>query len=171
MVLRNYFLILITLSFSLIAEAKESAIKSLELDKKIKPDAIFEKGVIAFGGKILNVEIALTPEAQQKGLMFRKNLAFNHGMLFVFDKLNYHSFWMKNTIIPLSIAFIDSDKTISQISNLKPVKTYMQKKYDSVQSKSAVKYALEVKKNWFSMNGVAVGDSFHWIQKPKSLQD
>src|SRR5262245_2335056 len=68
-----------------------------------------------------NVELALTPEQQNRGLMFRKTLNTDAGMLFVFDRTSMHSFWMKNTLIPLDMLFIGPDKKIVGIvANAEP---------------------------------------------------
>jgi uncharacterized protein len=116
---------------------------------------------------VLKVELALTPDEQQKGLMFRKALEKNSGMLFVFKEELPRSFWMKNTLIPLSIAFIDSKNTIFQISDLNPVKTLAEHRFDSVQSIKPAQYVLEVNKDWFLKNKVSVGDKFFWNESKK----
>jgi len=71
----------------------------------------------------LQVEVVNTPSALQKGLMERKELPDNQGMLFVFEKIDYHAFWMKNTYVPLAIAFISSDGQIMQIDSMAPLDT------------------------------------------------
>ena len=105
----------------------------------------------------LKVRLALTPKQQARGLMntqaFGPNsLAEDEGMLFVYPREEILSFWMKNTPIPLSIAFIDKDKRIIQIEDLKP--------HDetSIKSKLPAKWALEVNQSWFVNNNIKVGD-------------
>ena len=100
----------------------------------------------------ITVEIARTDEERAKGLMYRKQLPDGEGMLFVFDRDQQLSFWMKNTLIPLSIAFIASDGNIVEIKDMQP------HDLSSVQSSRSVRYALEVPQGWFSRVNVTVGD-------------
>lgn len=101
--------------------------------------------------KKLYVEVADTPIKREYGLMDRKSLGKNEGMLFKFPYYSNLSFWMKNTYFPLDIAFIDDDGKVLQISEMFPLST------KSVSSKYKCKYALEVNKGWFKENGVDVG--------------
>jgi len=103
-------------------------------------------------GKTILVEIACTPETRERGLMFRKNLPRDQGMLFVYPSERYLSFWMKNTFIPLSAAFIRADGWICQIEKMQPLTLTRHL------SKMPVKYVLEMNQGWFERNGVSVGD-------------
>ncbi|WP_461246587.1 DUF192 domain-containing protein [Treponema sp. R6D11] len=107
------------------------------------------------GQKIASVkaEIADTQEARNNGLMFRKKLPDGQAMLFVFDYDHVLSFWMKNTYIPLSIAFITHDGVIIDIKDMYPNDT------SSVLSSRSARYALEAPQGWFSRAGVRVGDT------------
>ena len=98
------------------------------------------------------VEIARTLDERKKGLMYREYLNTDSGMYFIMDDEKKHSFWMKNTRIPLTIAFIDSDNIIVDIKDMKP--------YDSkgVSSDKPVRYALEMDRGWFDDKGIYVGD-------------
>jgi len=98
------------------------------------------------------VEIVRTPEERARGLMGRKHLAEDEGMLFIFEKEDYHSFWMKNTLLPLSIAFVDKEGRILRITDMKPLTL------ESHAPPKPVLYALEMKQGWFSANGIKVGD-------------
>ena len=102
-------------------------------------------------------EIAETQEERQKGLMFRKKLDQNSGMLFIFDRTDYLTFYMKDTFIPLDIAFIDSDFTIVDIQQLQPLDETL------VISKFKAQYALEVNRRFFEKAGLSVGDKFELI--------
>lgn len=106
---------------------------------------------ISIGECRVRTEIANTPELREKGLSRRKRLKAEHGMLFVFQYSRRQRFWMKDTSIPLSIAFISPDGTIFQIEQMKP--------YDLswVTSHSPAKYALEVNQGFFNENGITVG--------------
>ncbi|MDR0291149.1 MAG: DUF192 domain-containing protein [Treponema sp.] len=98
------------------------------------------------------VEIARTDEERSQGLMHRKELPDGKGMIFVFDRDQQYSFWMKNTIIPLSIAFITSDGRITEIMDMQPLDL------NSVRSSRSVRYALEVPQGWFLRAGIRPGD-------------
>jgi len=98
-------------------------------------EAIFEDG------KKINLELAITPYEQEQGLMFRKELKKDSGMLFVFNDESIKTFWMKNTLIPLDIIFIDSNNRIINIENAIPCNADPCKIY---KSKSPVKYVLEI---------------------------
>ncbi|MDR2923864.1 MAG: DUF192 domain-containing protein [Treponema sp.] len=100
----------------------------------------------------ITVEIARTDAERAKGLMYRKSLPDGEGMLFVFDRDQQLSFWMKNTIIPLSIAFIASDGHIMEIKDMQP------NDLTSVRSSRSVRYALEVPQGWFGRVTVKPGD-------------
>lgn len=99
----------------------------------------------------VKVEIADTPELQAKGLSGRKRLKSGHGMLFVYQYLRRRSFWMKDTLIPLSIAFISPDGAIRQIEQMTPFDLRL------VTSHSPAQYALEVNQGFFKENGITVG--------------
>jgi uncharacterized protein len=100
----------------------------------------------------IQVEVAKTEEERSKGLMGRTSLAKNEGMLFIFEAEGYHGFWMKNTLLPLSIAFIDKGGKIVSITDMKPLTLSV---HDPPQP---VLYALEMNKGWFAANGIKVGD-------------
>lgn len=104
------------------------------------------------------VEIANDPSEIQKGLMFKKKLEWNNGMLFVFDDEQYRSFWMKNTNIPLDILFIDKDFNIVDIKeNVEPCLTSTDT-CPSYPSKAPAKYVLEVNSDFVNQNNIEIGD-------------
>ncbi len=104
------------------------------------------------GEKEIRVEVAQTPEERSHGLMGRKHLGKDEGMLFIFETEDRHGFWMKNTFLPLSIAFIGKDGRIVWITDMKPLTL------DSHVPPRPILYALEMNKGWFSSHGVKVGD-------------
>ncbi|HRY56461.1 MAG TPA: DUF192 domain-containing protein [Spirochaetia bacterium] len=106
---------------------------------------------IAVGSALLKAEVARKPEERERGLMFRKSLAEGEGMLFVFEADQRLSFWMKNTSIPLSIAYLSSDGTIREILDLEPYSL------EARSSERSVRYALEVPRGWFGKVGAAPG--------------
>ncbi|MBW2466246.1 MAG: DUF192 domain-containing protein [Deltaproteobacteria bacterium] len=101
----------------------------------------------------ITAEVANTPGKRRVGLMNRKSLEENTGMLFVFEKERYVKFWMKNTSIPLSIAYINKSGVIKEIHDLEP---YSLKQ---VNSSYPVLYALEVNQGFFEKNDIKAGDS------------
>lgn len=112
-----------------------------------------EMKTLAVGGFPITVELAMTPEDQNIGLMHRQDLDPDCGMLFCYDDPRDLSFWMRNTSIPLSIAFIGNDGIIKKISDLDPFDER------SVTSESPCRWALEVNRGWFDRMGVKIGDS------------
>jgi len=126
----------------------------------------FEQRRIRIGEKTVTVEIADTDEKRARGLMFRKSLPKDHGMLFVFDSEQVLSFWMKNTLIPLSIGFFDKDKKLIDIQEMVPAVAgdMFPRTYKS--SKPAM-YALEMEKGWFSENGIKLGATFSFVSSGK----
>jgi uncharacterized membrane protein (UPF0127 family) len=103
------------------------------------------------GIHVITAETATTPQTRTVGLMHRERLAPNHGMLFVFEDKSQQCFWMRNTIVPLTIAFIDDDGTIAQLADMAP-KTEV-----NHCSQKPVRYALEMEQGWFAKRGLAAG--------------
>jgi len=101
------------------------------------------------------VQVADTPKIRDKGLMFVEKLPENEGMLFVFSGETYGGFWMKNTLIPLSIAFLDTDGKILKILDMVPCKEDICPTYDP---EIYYYYALEVNLGWFEKNQILEGD-------------
>ncbi|MDO8612612.1 MAG: DUF192 domain-containing protein [Dehalococcoidia bacterium] len=100
----------------------------------------------------LTVELAVTPGERSRGLMFRESLAEERGMLFVFAQETKAGFWMKNTKIPLSIAFIASDGLILETQDMEPLSEELHT------PARAYRYALEVNQGWFERHGLGLGD-------------
>lgn len=106
---------------------------------------------LTIGSHKLIAEVAVSPEQRALGLMNRFSLKPDHGMLFVFERVEPLAFWMKNTFIPLSIAFIAPDGRIVNIEDMKP------QTEDSHWSKGPALYALEMRKGWFVEKGIGPG--------------
>jgi uncharacterized membrane protein (UPF0127 family) len=115
--------------------------------------------------KRLYVEIADDEQKRSEGLMFRERLASDHGMLFVFGSHMPMSFWMKNTPLPLEIAFLDDDFKIVEIKEMVPNSTR------SVRSSGRHKYALEVNHGWFEENGIGVGSKLKTARRISFEED
>jgi len=115
---------------------------------------------LRIGNSSLFAEVADNPQTSATGLMFRDSLPEDHGMLFVFEKPKTASFWMKNTKIPLSIAYIDSAGRILQIESMKPLDE------TPIESTSnEVAFALEVNEGWFKRNEVSPGAQISGIRR------
>jgi uncharacterized protein len=99
----------------------------------------------------IRAEVARTPLQTQTGMMFRREMASHEGMLFVFDGLSRRCFWMKNTLLPLSIAFIADDGRIVNLADMQP------QSQASHCSSEPVRYALEMNQGWFDKRGIKPG--------------
>jgi uncharacterized membrane protein (UPF0127 family) len=110
-----------------------------------------EMKTLAVGGFPITVELAMTPEDQSIGLMHRQDLDPDCGMLFCYDDPRDLSFWMRDTSIPLSIAFIDDEGRVVNVEDLHP--------HDEshVSSSRPCRWALEAHRGWFSSRGVRTG--------------
>ena len=115
------------------------------------PQLNLERIKLTAGMHRLDVQVAATPEQRQIGLMFRKEMPQHEGMIFIFDQPAQQCFWMKNTLLPLSAAFIADDGTIVNIEDMKPLVL------DSHCSAKPVRYVLEMNKGWFAKKGVQAG--------------
>jgi hypothetical protein len=109
----------------------------------------------------ITAEVAATPEQRSTGLMHRFSLRPDHGMIFVFERPERQSFWMMNTFIPLSIAFIAPDGRIINIDDMAP--------HDETShwSRGPALYALEMRKGWFAERGIRAGDVVKGLPAPK----
>ena len=106
-------------------------------------------------------EVAATPAQRETGLMYRFSLKPDHGMIFVFERAEPQGFWMRNTYIPLSIAFIATDGRIVNIDDMAP--------HDETThwSSGPARYALEMRKGWFAERGIQPGDRVEGLPAPK----
>ena len=111
---------------------------------------------IKVGSLTVLAEIADTPDSRERGLMYRKSMGANEGMLFVFEYPQPMAFWMKNTLIPLSIGYFDQSGRLLDTHEMTPAVTgaVQPKTYPST---GDAKYALEMNKGWFTKHGVKVG--------------
>ena len=106
----------------------------------------------------MDVQVAYTPEQRQIGLMFRTDMPQHEGMLFVFEQATQQCFWMKNTPLPLTAAFVADDGTIVNLADMKPHTT------DSHCSAKPVRFVLEMNQGWFAKR--AIGAGFRLTGKP-----
>ena len=107
--------------------------------------------VLFSNGKGVMAELAVSNEDRARGLMFREKIMPDQGMLFIFEREDLHAFWMKNTLIPLSAAFIADDGSVVNIEDMKP------HALDSHCSKKPVRFVLEMNLGWFAKRGIKPG--------------
>lgn len=106
---------------------------------------------LGVGMHVIKAELAVTPTQQAVGMMMRTEMGANDGMLFVNADSSPRCFWMRNTLVPLSIAFISEDGTIVNIAEMQP------RSDESHCSSKPVRYALEMNKGWFTKRGIHAG--------------
>ena len=99
----------------------------------------------------IDAEVAQTPDERSTGLMFRTAMGPNEGMLFAFEQAGQQCFWMKNTLLPLSVAFVADDGSIVNIDDMKP------QTLDSHCSTKPVRFVLEMNQGWFAKRGIKAG--------------
>ena len=106
---------------------------------------------LAAGMHVIDAQVAATPDQRMTGLMHRKEMPQHEGMLFVFDSPAQQCFWMKNTLLPLSVAFLADDGTIVNIDEMQA------QSLESHCSAKPVRYVLEMNKGWFAKKGIKAG--------------
>lgn len=106
---------------------------------------------LSAGMHLLDVQLAQTPQERQIGLMFRKEMPQHEGMLFVFEQPATQCFWMRNTLIPLTAAFVADDGTVVNLADMKPQSD------DSHCSSKPVRFVLEMNQGWFARRNIQAG--------------
>jgi uncharacterized protein len=114
---------------------------------------------LAVGMYIIRAEVADSMGTRMEGLMHRKSMPQGAGMVFVFDETALHCMWMKNTLIPLSVAFIDEGGNIVNIADMQP------QTEDSHCAARPARFALEMNKGWFAQRGIKAGASLRGLEK------
>lgn len=99
----------------------------------------------------IDTQLAITPQQREIGLMFRKEMPQQEGMLFVFEVPGVQCFWMRNTLLPLTAAFVADDGTIVNLADMKPMSD------ESHCSAKPVRYVLEMNQGWFAKRGIKAG--------------
>ena len=120
----------------------------------------FGKGKVIVSGKAINVDVALTAEAQYQGLQGKNSLANNEGMLFVFKEKHYQNFWMQGMKFPIDIIWLDDNKIIGFVENAPVPKD--SNNIPTYTSPSEVNYVLEVKSGFVKENNIKVGDNIEY---------
>jgi uncharacterized membrane protein (UPF0127 family) len=106
---------------------------------------------LSAGMHLIDIQVAATPAQRSTGLMFRQDMPSGEGMLFAFEEAAPQCFWMKNTLIPLTAAFVADDGTIINLADMKPQTT------DAHCSVKPVRYVLEMNQGWFDKKGIKAG--------------
>lgn len=138
----NKFLKLYSVFFMLLVlSARAQNVPQLDLDRI----------TLTAGMHRIDAQVAATPQQRMIGLMHRKDMPMHEGMLFIFEEQSQQCFWMKNTLLPLSAAFVADDGTIVNIADMKPQSTV------SHCSKEPVRFVLEMNQGWFAKKGLKAG--------------
>ncbi len=116
-----------------------------------KPQLDLPRVKLSAGMYLIDAQVAKTPEQRQIGLMFRQEMPAHEGMLFVFEERATQCFWMKNTLLPLTAAFVADDGRVVNLVDMKPQTT------DSHCSTEPVRYVLEMNQGWFAKRGLKAG--------------
>jgi len=115
------------------------------------PQLNLQRVKLSAGMHVIDAQLAVTPEQRQIGLMLRKDMPPHEGMLFIFEQPAQQCFWMKNTLLPLTAAFVADDGTIVNLADMKPQTT------DSHCSLQPVRYVLEMNRGWFDKKNIKAG--------------
>jgi uncharacterized protein len=116
-----------------------------------EPQMKLPRAALTVGMHRIDAQVAMNPEQRQIGLMWRKSMPAHEGMLFVFEQPSQQCFWMKNTLIPLTAAFVDDDGTIVNLADMKPQTT------NPHCSAKPVRYVLEMNVGWFAKKKIKAG--------------
>ena len=152
MQINNRYLIILSflcLALTPITGCRKESASKIEPAKESRPGRV----QLGIGGACLWVEVAESEETRTQGLMYRRQMPEDEGMLFVFEYPQPLSFWMKNTYLPLDIAFVARDGSILNILGMKPLDEgprYL--------SQGPALYAIEANAGWFRKNGIKAGD-------------
>lgn len=128
-----------------------SMLVSIDASAQDGPQLNLQRVKLFAGMNVIDAQLALTPEQRQIGLMLRKDMPQHEGMLFVFEQPSQQCFWMKNTLLPLTAAFVTDDGTIVNLADMKP------QTMDSHCSAQPVRYVLEMNQGWFAKKGIKAG--------------
>ena len=112
---------------------------------------------LSAGMHLIQAEVAQAPEQQMVGMMFRREMGNNEGMLFVNADAGVRCFWMRNTLLPLSIAFIADDGTVVNVAEMAP------RSDESHCSAKPVRFALEMNRGWFAKRGIVAGSKLRGL--------
>lgn len=135
------------LAFSLCCVAGAISVRAQENAAQSLPSIQLNAGIYN-----IKAEVAQTPQQRSTGLMFRPDMPINNGMLFVFEEPSVQCFWMRNTLLPLSVAFVADDGRVVNLDDMKP------QTETSHCSTKPVRFVLEMNQGWFAKRGIKAGD-------------
>ncbi len=138
-----------------------AAVQAQQMPANAKQPGDFPRVKLTAGMFTIDAAVAANNDDREQGLMYRTSLQPNEGMLFVFDERAEHCFWMKNTLIPLSIAFMRADGTVTDIDEITEETT------DNHCPRNNGVYALEMSKGWFEAKGITPGMKITGLPAPK----
>jgi uncharacterized protein len=127
------------------------AFNAVQAQDSGEPQMNLQRTKLSAGMHQIDAQVAQTPEQRQIGLMHRKTMPTHEGMLFIFEQPSPQCFWMKNTLLPLTAAFVADDGTIVNLEDMKPQTT------DSHCSAKPVRYVLEMNQGWFAKRNIKAG--------------
>ena len=140
-----------TMNLRLVATASLLAALAAPVAAQEQPLLNLPRTKLQAGMHQIDAQLALTPDHRQIGLMFRAEMPQHEGMLFVFEQASPQCFWMKNTLLPLTAAFVADDGTIVNLVDMKPQTT------DSHCSAKPVRFVLEMNQGWFAKKAIKAG--------------
>jgi len=138
-------------AYAILLAAICTALSAVGAHAQSGPQPKLETVKITAGMNVIQAELAVSPQQQATGMMMRTEMGTNEGMLFVNSDSSTRCFWMKNTLIPLSIAFVSDDGTILNVAEMQP------RSEESHCSVKPARYALEMRQGWFSKRGIKAG--------------
>ncbi len=142
-----------------VAAAAAAVVSGTALSQPAQPQTGLPVTALTTGLHVIQAEVASTDQTRAIGLMFRKSMDANRGMLFIFEARSRHCMWMKNTFIPLSVAFIDEEGKILNIADMTP--------HDETShcANGPARFALEMNRGWFAGKGVKPGAKITGLDK------
>lgn len=149
---------------AIVAIASMNAFADTAVTPQGKPQTGLPAITLKVGNQTVRADVAHTEATRQTGLMFRQKMGKQEGMLFVFSDIGYHAMWMRNTLIPLSVAYMNERGAILSIHEMQPLSEL------SHQSAGPARYALEMNAGWFSANKIKVGDTIKGLEKAPKPQ-
>jgi len=151
----------VALPVAVLSFAASSAAYAQQMPPGAKQPGDFPRAKLSIGMYAIDAAVAANDADREQGLMYRTKLEPNEGMLFVFNENAVHCFWMKNTLIPLSIAFIRADGTVTDIDEMQAETTN-----NHCPANNGV-YALEMSKGWFAAKGIKPGMKIQGLPQPQ----
>ncbi|HTI17027.1 MAG TPA: DUF192 domain-containing protein [Trinickia sp.] len=143
------------------ASLAPAAASAQQMPAGTKDPSEFPRAKLTAGMFVIDAAVAANDADREQGLMYRSQLAPNEGMLFVFGENAVHCFWMKNTVIPLSIAFMRADGTVTDIDEMAAETT------NNHCPRNNGVYALEMSKGWFTSKGITPGMKIQGLPQPQ----